>query len=78
MNTQFNAVQFATTLKVWRKFNLLSLSEVESLTSISTATLSRIETMDRTPTMAEFSHLCELMQFLASDFFQDPRKVKNG
>jgi transcriptional regulator with XRE-family HTH domain len=49
--------------------------DVAASTGISTSTYGFIETGDRTPTMAEFSHLCFVMGFEASEFFKKPENA---
>lgn len=71
-------MRFAVTIKVWRKMHQLSASEMAILGTIATSTYSFIENGDRSPTMAEFSRLCQAMDMNASDFFTDKGKVKNG
>lgn len=66
---RFDAQLFRVTLKVWRKMHQLTQQDVGNLTQIATSTYSFIETGDRAPTMAEFSHLCDMMDMDAKDFF---------
>ena len=78
MNNQFDGLKFSVTCKVWRNMHNLTQAEMGELTAIATSTYSFIENGDRPPTMAEFSHLCQLMTFNAEAFFKALEKVRNG
>lgn len=78
LKTTFDSVTFCATLKVWRKLNGWGSGEVADLAGIARSTYSFIEQGQRPPTMAEFSHLCHLMDFDAQDFFKSREKVVNG
>jgi transcriptional regulator with XRE-family HTH domain len=58
--------------------NGLTQRDVAELNGFATSTYNFIENGERTPTMAEFSHLCAMMGFDAQDFFKASEKVKNG
>jgi transcriptional regulator with XRE-family HTH domain len=53
-------------------------AQMAELNGMATSTYSFVENGDRTPTMAEFSHLCETMGFDAKDFFKTPEKEQHG
>jgi transcriptional regulator with XRE-family HTH domain len=74
MKTQFNSLKFCATLKVWRKMHGMSVTDMMDLTGIARSTYGFIESADRAPTLAEFSHLCQLMDFDAGDFFEEKTK----
>jgi len=78
MRNQFDGLKFSITCKIWRNMNGLTAAEMAQLNGIATSTYSFIENGDRTPTMAEFSHLCNTMAFDASAFFKTPEKPHNG
>ncbi len=78
MRSQYDALRFQMALKLWRKLHGMSMHDVFELTGIPIANISRIETDSRCPTMAEFGHLCELMEFDAQEFFVKPERLKNG
>lgn len=78
MRNQFDGLKFSLTCKIWRNMNGLTQREIGELNGIATSTYSFIENGDRTPTMAEFSHLCATMGFDASDFFTSPEREKDG
>jgi len=74
MKNQFNSLKFCTTLKVWRKMHNVSVTEMMELTTIARSTYNFIESGDRTPTMVEFTRLCQLIDFEASYFFDEVTK----
>ena len=78
MRNEFNALKFSLTCKIWRNMNGFTQRDVSTTCNIATSTYAFIETGDRPPTMAEFSHLCNLMGFEAAEFFKSPEKTKNG
>jgi len=78
MRSQFDGLKFSITVKVWRNMNGLTLRDMCELVGMSASQLNFVENGERTPTMAEFSHLCELMQFEAHVFFKVPEKPQNG
>lgn len=77
MRNQFDGQAFSITLKVWRKMHQLTAAEMAELSSIATSTFSFIENGDRTPAMAEFSRLCQIMEFEAKDFFKTAEKASH-
>lgn len=76
MLNEFDSIRFCTTLKVWRKMHGFSVTEVLELTSIARSTYNFIEAGDRAPSIAEFSRLCQLMDFDACEFFKSPERVQ--
>jgi len=74
MKTEFDVVRFSITLKVWRNMNGFTSREVAEAAGMAASTYSFVETGDRAPTMAEFSHLCSLIGFDAATFFKTPEK----
>ena len=74
MKTEFDLLKFSLTLKIWRNMNGFTQRDVANAASIAPSTYSFIETGDRVPTMAEFSHLCLIIGFDASAFFKTPEK----
>jgi len=77
MRNQFDGLRFQMALKVWRKMNQMSVTDIIELTEIPRSTYNFIESGDRTPEMAYFSRLCQIMDFDASEFFVDS-VVQNG
>jgi len=73
VENQFDSLRFCMALKVWRKMHGFSVTDILELTEIPRSTYNFIESGDRPPTMAEFSRLCQLMDFSASDFFTKGR-----
>jgi len=78
MHNQFDGLRFCMALKVWRKMHGFSVTDIMELTAIPRSTYNFIEAGDRPPSMAEFSRLCQLMDFEAYEFFKTPETVKNG
>lgn len=78
MRSQFDAQKFSLTCKIWRNMHNLTVRDMVELCGMATSTYGFVESGDRAPTMAEFSHLCELMSFDAAFFFKTPEKGKNG
>jgi transcriptional regulator with XRE-family HTH domain len=78
VKTQFDALKFSLTCKIWRNMNGFTQRDVSASCGIATSTYAFIETGDRPPTMAEFSHLCAIMGFEASEFFKKPETSKNA
>ncbi len=76
MKTQFDALKFSLTIKIWRNMNGFTQRDVAMAANIATSTYSFIETGDRLPTMAEFGHLCGIIGFDAQEFFKTPQKDK--
>lgn len=74
---KFEQTYFAVTVHVWRKKSELTLREVEELTNIPIATLSRIEADERCPTILELVRLCNWMDENPATFFRDESKGKN-
>jgi len=77
MRNQFDGLRFQMALKVWRKMHGFSVTDVIELTGIPRSTYSFIESGERTPELAYFSRLCQLMDFEASEFFIEG-VVKHG
>lgn len=77
MLNQFDATKFAIACKVWRNMHTLTNRDMAELAAIPPSTYNFIENGQRCPTMAEFSNLCQLMQFDAQFFFVAPQKAKN-
>jgi len=78
MRSQFDGLKFSVTVKIWRNMNGLTLRDMCELVGMSSSTLNFVENGERTPSMAEFSHLCEVMGFDASAFFTTLEKAKHG
>jgi len=78
MKNQFDAVKFAITVKVWRNMNGFTLRDMCELCGMEIPTVKFVENGDRTPTMDEFSHLCDLMGIEAACFFKTAGMDKNG
>ncbi len=75
MKTQFDALKFSLTCKIWRNMNGFTQRDVASSANIPTSTYAFIENGDRLPTMAEFSHLCALTGFEPTEFFKRPENA---
>lgn len=71
MTYHFNALKFALTIKIWRNMNNITSRDMAELSGIATSTYGFIETNDRTPTMAEFTSLCNIVGFQPKEFFTD-------
>jgi len=79
MGNEFEFDYFRVTVKVWRKMHNLAPAELAELAGVGYARLGVIENGGGTPTMAEFTHLCDLMEENACTFFKTPRKTNlNG
>lgn len=78
MRNIFDGLKFHIACKVWRNMNGLTIRDMAELSSVAVSTYGFIETGDRPPTMAEFSHLCALMGFEAVFFFKTAERAKNG
>jgi len=78
MGNEFEFDYFRVTVKVWRKMHNLSPAEMAELAGMSYARLGVIENGGGTPTMAEFTHLCDLMEEKACTFFKTPKWGQNG
>ncbi len=78
MRNEFDALKFIMALKIWRKMHGFSVTDIIELTAIPRSTYNFIESGDRSPTMAEFSHLCVLMDFDAQEFFRKAGGAQNG
>jgi len=74
MKNQYDGLRFSMALKMWRKMHGFSVTEILELTGIPRSTYNFYESGDRTPDMAHFSRLCQLIEFDASEFFTDPNK----
>jgi len=70
----FDSVAFVATLKVWRKMHDLTLKDVSDLSQIAYSTLGFILSGDRVPSIAEFVHLCNVMDFDPKDFFRKAQR----
>lgn len=78
MRNQFDAMKFSVTCKVWRNMNGFTVAQMAELNGMATSTYGFVEMGDRTPTMAEFSHLCNTMGFEAKEFFKTSERGNNG
>jgi len=78
MRNQFDGLKFSVTVKIWRNMNGFTAAQMAELNGMAASTYSFVENGDRTPTMAEFSHLCNTMGFEAKDFFSDERNGKHA
>jgi len=78
MRNQFDGLRFCMAMKVWRKMHGFSVTDIMELTGIARSTYNFIESGDRAPTMAEFSRLCQLMDFEAQEFFKTLERVQDG
>ena len=78
MRSQFDGMKFSITCKIWRNMNGFTAYDMAQMNGMSASTYSFVENGDRTPTMAEFGHLCETMSFDANAFFKTPERAKNG
>jgi len=78
MRNQFDWLKFSVTVKVWRNMNGLTLRDMCELVSMSASTLNFVENGERAPSMAEFSHLCDIMGMEAQTFFKTAEKGENG
>jgi len=78
MRNQFDALKFSITCKVWRNMNEFTIQQMAELNGMASSTYGFVENGDRTPTMAEFSHLCDTMNFEAKDFFKTPEKSNHA
>ena len=77
MRNQFDGLRFVMALKVWRKMHGFSVTDIIDLTGIPRSTYNFYESGDRTPDLAHFSRLCQLMDFDAHEFFVES-EVKYG
>lgn len=78
MKNQFDGLRFCMALKVWRKMHGFSVTDIIELVPIPRSTYNFIESGNRTPDMAEFSYLCQLMDFEASEFFVARKDIDNA
>lgn len=79
MRNQFDGLRFSLTCKIWRNMNHFTIAQMAKLNGMVTTTYDFVENGGRTPTMAEFEHLCDTMGFDAKDFFKTPEKANlNG
>lgn len=74
MKSQFNGLKFQLTCKIWRNMNGFTRRDIAAFTGIPTSTYAFIESGDRSPTVAEFSNLCQMMGFDAQEFFKKSEK----
>jgi transcriptional regulator with XRE-family HTH domain len=77
MRNQFDGLRFIMALKIWRKMHGFSVTDVIDLTGLPRSTYAFIESGDRLPDLAQFSRLCQLMEFDASEFFVSAEKVSH-
>ncbi len=70
MRSMFEADYFRVTVRVWRRRVPLTIGELAELSGISPQRLGVIENGGGTPTMAEFTHLCDLMDEKPTLFFR--------
>lgn len=78
MYNLFEFDYFRVTVRVWRRRVPLTLGELSELSGVSVQRLGVIENGGGTPTMAEFTHLCDLMDERACTFFKTSEKPFNG
>ena len=78
MRNQFDGLKFAITCKIWRNMHQLTAHEMADLNGMAASTYRFVENGYITPTMAEFSHLCNTMGMEAKYFFKTPEKARNG
>jgi transcriptional regulator with XRE-family HTH domain len=69
MPLQFNCTKFSIALKIWREMHGFSQREVAEMTSLSAATISRLEQDEFAPDIASFAKICDLIGFQPNDFF---------
>jgi len=69
MQYQFNALKFSVAVKIWRNMNGLTIRDMAELNGIAPSSYGFIETGDRTPTIAEFTNLCNTIGFEPREFF---------
>lgn len=74
MRNQFDGLKFSLTCKIWRNMHGFTAHDMAEMNGMAASTYSFVENGDRTPTMAEFSHLCNTMTMEAKDFFKTPEK----
>lgn len=77
MRNQFEFDYFRVTVRVWRRRVPLTIGELSELSGVSPTRLGIIENGGGTPTMAELTHLCDLMDEKASTFFKTAGEVRN-
>jgi len=79
MNNIFEFDYFRVTVRVWRRRVPLTIGELSELSGVSAQRIGVIENGGGTPTMAEFTHLCDLMEENPCTFFKTARKANlNG
>ena len=75
MHSQFEADYFRVTVRVWRRRVPLTIGELSELSGVSAQRIGVIENGGGTPTMAEFTHLCDLMDDKPCTFFKTSGKA---
>ncbi len=70
MHNAFEFDYFRVTVRVWRRRVPLTIGELSELSGVSAQRLGVIENGGGTPTMAELTHLCDLMDEKACTFFK--------
>ncbi|HSS97578.1 MAG TPA: helix-turn-helix transcriptional regulator [Terriglobales bacterium] len=71
--TVFEADYFRVTVRVWRRAKQFTIADLSELTDISPQRLGVIENGGGAPTIAELSHLCEVMDESVTTFFKEKR-----
>lgn len=74
--TEFDAIKFLATVKIWRKMHGFSMVDMAQMCDIPLSTYSFIEGGDRTPKIVELSRLCQMMDFDVAEFFKTPENTK--
>jgi len=78
MNTlYFDGLRFSVTIEVECQHTNLTNAEIAELAGIGASTLYAIKNGTKTPSMAEFTHLCNIFDLSPLSFFKTG-KVNNG
>ncbi len=70
----FDAVRFSVAVQMKRKMCNLSTKELGEITSLSSATISRIEQEEYAPEMVTFLRLCDWLDLEPQQFFKKVKK----
>jgi transcriptional regulator with XRE-family HTH domain len=73
MKYTFEADYFRTFVRVWRKMNDLNTRDMAELSGLAPANFNRIEQGDKCPDIAEFLHLCYVMDESPHGFFKEKK-----
>ena len=65
----FDLTKLSEALRIWRNMNNFTMAEMAEMAGIAKSTYGFIETGDRSPTIAEFSVLCDIIGFEPKEFF---------